>query len=92
MKKYVVYYRSKPCNIIREFISLRNAVHFRDLMYGCYNFIIKIEEIKENALIYNDEATIIKYFNTLEEAKEYKMKYNNLTYWTIVYKNKIYNE
>ena len=83
MKKYVVYYEPTG-NIIREFTSLRNAVHFRDSMYGCYNFIIKIEEIKENALIYNDEAIIIKYFNTLEEAKEYKMKHNNPSYWTII--------
>lgn len=84
MKKYVVYYRSKPYNSIKEFISLRFAVHFKESMDDYYKLIIKEKEIKENALIYDDECSIIKSFNTLEDAKEYKLKHNNPSYWTII--------
>lgn len=48
-----------------------------------------VKEIKENCFIYDDELFIVKCFNTLEEAKEYKMKHCNPYCWDIAYrKNK----
>lgn len=87
MNKYIVYYKSNG-KVIKEFISFRFALHFRESIDDWYKTNIRVKEIKENAFIYDDELSIVKCFNTLEEAKEYKLNYNNPSYWTIMYKTK----
>lgn len=87
MNKYIVYYKSNG-KVIKEFLSLIRAIHFKDSRYDYYKLQIKEKEIKENAFIYDDECSIVKSLNTLEEAKEYKLNYNNPSYWTIIYKTK----
>ena len=85
MEKYVVYYKETG-NIIKQFISLIKAVYFKDSRYDYSKIGIKAEELKENSFILDDVGAIIKSFNTLEEAKEFKLKQGNPYWWTIMYK------
>ena len=85
MYKYVVYYKSNG-KVIKQFISLRFAILFRESMDDYSKIGIKVEELKENSFIIDDVGAMIKSFNTLEEAKEYKMKHGNPYWWTIMYK------
>lgn len=85
MEKYVVYYKSNG-KVIKEFISFRFALHFRESIDDWYKTNIMVKEIKENCFIYDDELSIVKCFNTLEEAKEYKMKHGNPYCWDIAYR------
>lgn len=85
MEKYIVYDKSTR-KVIKEFLSLRFAILFRESMDDYYKTEIRVQEIKENCFIYDDELSIVKYFNTLEEAKEYKMKHGNQHCWDIAYR------